>query len=91
MSAKPILSSVAAASLAAVPPPMLHDRMQRAARIVGAPNNYKVCEGCESILSKNVATCPTCRGYRFDSDFGRVITHANVLASRPPVTILWED
>ncbi|HEY8966582.1 MAG TPA: hypothetical protein VIM58_09070 [Candidatus Methylacidiphilales bacterium] len=85
MSAKPTLSSAEASSL------LLHDRMQRAARIVGAPGNYKVCEGCESILSKNVATCPTCRGYRFDSDFGRVITHANVLASRAPVTILWED
>ncbi|SDU25202.1 hypothetical protein SAMN05444156_2868 [Verrucomicrobium sp. GAS474] len=86
MSAKPILSSVAAA-----PAPLLHDRMQRAARIVGAPGNYKVCEGCESILSKNVSLCPTCRGYRFDSDYARVITHANVLATRVPVSILWED
>jgi ribosomal protein L32 len=69
----------------------LKDRARKAAKIVSQPSDYKVCEGCESIVRLHVVTCPNCHGYRFDDDAGAVVIHAKLLASREQRSVVEED
>jgi uncharacterized paraquat-inducible protein A len=69
----------------------LADRAARARKIVDAPENYKVCEGCESIVAARVTTCPNCHGYRFDGDPRRVVDQAMILASRAQQSVTAAD
>jgi hypothetical protein len=62
-------------------------RAERAAQIALQPQLYKVCEGCESIVVKDAATCPNCHGYRFDPAPERVRTQAEVLGKRLPTSV----
>jgi Zn finger protein HypA/HybF involved in hydrogenase expression len=65
----------------------LAERAARAQKIIEAPQNYKVCEGCDSIVTRRVATCPNCHGYRFNLDEDEIIAQAKVLASRPQTSV----
>lgn len=67
------------------------ERAARAQVIIDAPQNYKVCEGCESIVTARVVTCPNCSGYRFNTDAAEVIAHAKALASRPQTSVTSAD
>ncbi len=71
--------------------PELLDRRKRAEKIAAAPENYKVCEGCESIVGAKASTCPSCHGYRFDESAARVVVQARLLGSRPATTVSWQD
>ena len=65
----------------------LTDRAQKAAKIIAQPSDYKVCEGCESIVVQGAVTCPNCHGYRFDSDPERVRSQAEILGKRLPTSV----
>ena len=67
------------------------ERTKRAAEIIAEPRGYKVCEGCESIVTIEANVCPNCHGYRFDEDSGRVISQAGLLGSRPQTSVRPED
>jgi len=69
----------------------LSDRSERAAKIISQPGDFKVCEGCDSIVAKRVALCPNCNGYRFDDHPERVVEQAKMLASRAQTTVTHED
>ena len=69
----------------------LSDRASKAAKIVADPGAFKICEGCESIVAARVTTCPNCHGYRFDEDSERVVTQAQLLASRAQTSVRAED
>lgn len=69
----------------------LADRAARAKKIIAAPENFKVCEGCESIVTARVASCPNCHGYRFDEAPERVVGQAELLASRPQQSVTAQD
>ena len=69
----------------------LQDRAARARKIVETPQNYKVCEGCDSVVAERVVTCPNCHGYRFDESPERVVEQANLLASRPQQSVTSTD
>ena len=56
----------------------LSERAAKAAKIAAEPQLYKVCEGCDSIVTKRVATCPSCHGYRFTEDPAVVIEQAKI-------------
>ena len=62
-------------------------RAERAAQIAQQPELYKVCEGCESIVVREAATCPNCHGYRFDTNNVRVRSQAEILGKRLPNSI----
>jgi uncharacterized paraquat-inducible protein A len=62
-------------------------RAERAAQIARQPERYKVCEGCESIVVRNAATCPNCHGYRFDTSSERVRSQAEILGKRLPNSV----
>jgi uncharacterized paraquat-inducible protein A len=69
----------------------LAERAARAEKIITAPQEYKICEGCDSIVKARVASCPNCHGYRFDESPESVVEHARVLASRPQRTVTAQD
>jgi hypothetical protein len=69
----------------------LADRAARAQKIIAAPGNFKVCEGCESIVTARVTECPNCHGYRFDESPERVVEQAQLLASRPQQSVTAQD
>jgi hypothetical protein len=69
----------------------LSERAKRAAKIILEPSLYKVCEGCESIVSIQANTCPNCHGYRFDNDSERVVSQAKLLGSRPQTSVRPDD
>ena len=62
-------------------------RAERAAQIAREPQLYKVCEGCESIVVRDAATCPNCHGYRFDHEPERVRIQAEILGKRLPTSV----
>lgn len=69
----------------------LAERAARAEKIIASPENFKICEGCDSIVTARVATCPNCHGYRFDESPERVVEQARELASRPQQSVTAED
>ena len=69
----------------------LTERAKRAAEIISHPKRYKVCEGCESIVTAKVNSCPNCHSYRFDSDLKRIVSQAKLLGSRPQTSVKPED
>jgi nitrate reductase beta subunit len=69
----------------------LSERAAKAAKIAAEPELYKVCEGCDSIVSRRVATCPSCHGYRFIEDSEVVIQQAKILGSREQCSVVTED
>ncbi len=62
-------------------------RGERAEQIKRKPELYKVCEGCESIVVAEAATCPNCHGYRFDVSTARVREQADILGKRLPTSV----
>jgi len=69
----------------------LSDRAKKAEKIIARPHGYKVCEGCDSIVTERVATCPNCNGYRFDESPEAVISQAKILASREQTSVAAQD
>jgi hypothetical protein len=72
-------------------PSPLSQRARQAAKIVGHPERYKICEGCDSIVAERVVTCPNCFGYRFNGERRAVIDQARLLGSREQTSVVAED
>ncbi len=69
----------------------LKERARKAAKIIAKPADFKVCEGCDSIVAARVATCPNCHGYRFDEKPASVVEQARLLASRAQTSVIADD
>jgi hypothetical protein len=67
------------------------NRAETAAKIASNPANYKVCEGCDSIVGKATAICPNCHSFRFDSEPQAVVSHAVMLGSREQRSVTAND
>lgn len=66
-------------------------RASAAAKILAHPTDYKVCEGCGSIVLKKALLCPNCHAYRFDESLPRVILQAEILGSRDAASVTKDD
>jgi len=60
-------------------------RSEAAAAIASKPEKYKVCDQCESIMTKSAAHCVICHSYRWREESAEVIRVAHLLGSRPPI------
>lgn len=67
------------------------DRAKQAAKILENPQQYKVCEGCGSIVTARSISCPNCHAYQFDDGAERVTRQATLLARRGPNSVLSSD
>lgn len=68
-----------------------NERAKQAAKIAGKPEEYKVCEGCDSIVARRAAMCPNCHGYRFNEEAQAVIEQAQLLGARERTSVVSED
>jgi recombinational DNA repair protein RecR len=66
-------------------------RVKQAEKISSHPDQYKVCEGCGSIVVSRAITCPSCHAYRFDATTLRVVAQAQELARRAASSVLTSD
>lgn len=66
-------------------------RMKKAQEIASNPSQFKVCEGCDSIVGLGVTTCPNCHAYRFDPTPSRVVDQAIYLGGRKKTSVTVED
>lgn len=66
-------------------------RLRQAEKIAHHPEQYKVCEGCGSIVVSRAVSCPSCHGYRFDTTPERIVSQAQALAMRNPSSVLASD
>jgi hypothetical protein len=67
------------------------NRAETAAKIASNPSNYKVCEGCDSIVGKSTVICPNCHSFRFDSAPQTVMNQAVLLGSREQRSVTADD
>ena len=74
-----------------VPDESKDSRQRQAEKIVHHPEQYKVCEGCGSIVVARAVSCPSCHGYRFDNTKDRIVSQAQALALRNPSSVLASD
>lgn len=75
----------------AVDSPPCSERFAKAQEIASNPDEYQVCEGCESIVGSGTIVCPNCHAYRFDRDPIRVVDQALLLGSREKRSVTAED
>ena len=66
-------------------------RQKQAAKIIEQPADYKVCEGCGSIVTARTSHCPSCHAYNFDDAPERVLAQAKLLAKRQASAVLSSD
>ena len=66
-------------------------RAKQAEKISSHPDQYKVCEGCGSIVVTRAITCPSCHAYCFDATALRVVAQAQELARRAASSVLTSD
>jgi RNA polymerase subunit RPABC4/transcription elongation factor Spt4 len=59
-------------------------RVKIAEGIIANPKEFKVCDGCDSILLRDVPICPLCSHYRFNTDIEEIIKQTNVLLHSEP-------
>ena len=71
--------------------PPCNDRARQAAKILENPHDYKVCEGCGSIVTSRTTACPNCHAYQFDVVEERVVQQARALARRGASSVLSSD
>lgn len=71
--------------------PQQKSRLAKAREIANNPGNYKVCEGCDSIVGAGTSICPNCHGYRFDSEPSRVVDQAVWLGCREQTSVTAAD
>ena len=69
----------------------MEDRARRADKIIRDPSNYKICEGCDSIVASKVVTCPNCHSYRFEVSAERIMNQARELGRREQHSVLASD
>lgn len=69
----------------------VEERAAKARQIVESPDEFQVCEGCESIVASGVTICPNCHSYRFDDSATRVVEQALVLGSREQQSVTVAD
>ena len=67
------------------------ERARQADKIVKNPSQYKICEGCDSIVLARAGTCPNCASYRFEEELSKIIAQARILGMRQRTTVLASD
>jgi len=66
-------------------------RKEIAAQIAAHPDDYKICEGCSSIVVQNAQLCPNCHAYRFNHSHEAIIKQAEILGAREQTSVTSED
>ena len=66
-------------------------RMEQALAILLQPEFFKICEGCDSIVTLQTAICPSCKSYRFNEDMEEVVKQTKLLSDREQTSVTEDD
>lgn len=69
----------------------LSKRLAIAVQIMLNPSKYKVCEGCDSIVSIKTRICPNCHAYRYNDDKNYVMEQAEILGKSEQKSVTKDD
>lgn len=69
----------------------IDERIAAAIKIALNPQNYKICEGCDSIVVASTRICPNCHSYRYNYNVEDVIDQADNLSNQEQKTVTKED
>lgn len=67
------------------------NRQKQAQKIIDNPEDYKICIGCNSIVTRDVGICPNCQAYRFEFDEKDISELAIILGNRENKSVILKD
>lgn len=66
-------------------------RLEQALLILLQPEEYKICEGCDSVVTRKTVICPSCHAYRFNDDVDYVIKHTKEISVNQQRSVTKDD
>ena len=66
-------------------------RLAQALVILLQPEQFKICEGCDSIVTVKTVICPSCHSYRFNDDTEEVIAHTEIISRKEQCSVTKDD
>lgn len=58
-------------------------RKESCSIVLSSPDQFKICNSCQSLLQVETVFCPFCKAYGFEVDKGKIIDMARLLGDRP--------
>lgn len=66
-------------------------RLEQALVILLQPELFKICEGCDSIVTVKTVICPSCKTYRFNENLDDIIEHTKEISVKEQQSVTDED
>lgn len=70
---------------------MHENRLNAAIKIILNPEEYKICEGCGSIVVITTIICPSCHSYRFNEKVEDIVNQAELLGGSEQKSVTKDD
>ena len=67
------------------------DRLKQALVILLQPELFKICEGCDSIVTIRTVVCPSCKAYKFNDNPEDVVDHTKEISVCEQKSVTDED
>ena len=66
-------------------------RLEQALIILLQPELFKICEGCDSIVTSKTVICPSCKAYKFNENLNDIVEHTKEISVREQQSVTEED
>jgi RNA polymerase subunit RPABC4/transcription elongation factor Spt4 len=66
-------------------------RLEQALIILLQPEMFKICEGCDSIVTLKTVICPSCKAYKFNENLDDIIEHTKEISVREQRSVTDKD
>ena len=66
-------------------------RLAQALVILLQPEQFKICEGCDSVVTRGTRICPSCHAYRFNEDMNYIVSHTKKISTQEQQSVTKED
>tara|TARA_R110000772_G_scaffold250388_1_gene365036 strand:+ start:362 stop:586 length:225 start_codon:yes stop_codon:yes gene_type:complete len=67
------------------------ERLEQALIILLQPELFKICEGCDSIVTLKTVVCPSCKSYRFNDNIDAVVEHTKEISIKEQQSVTDKD
>ena len=67
------------------------ERLEQALIILLQPELFKICEGCDSIVTVKTVICPSCKTYRFNEKLDDIIEHTKEISVQDQQSVTDKD
>ena len=66
-------------------------RLEQALIILLQPELFKICEGCDSIVTSKTVISPSCKAYKFNENLNDIVEHTKEISVREQQSVTEED